>query len=302
VVVALNFYPINDVFAPGSWDASTDGDRLMANALLYLPTTVSPTASPTISPTASPTSSCSVFTQTFTATEKESACFQELSASTTSGKKGASGKKGTSGKRPKCSKGSDSFEEAIVSLWNGALAAQNVFVDAIHTLSDIVADIEVTSTYDAVNTQWVHSIIIVYKPESPLDQAVFGQAAADLVNAAATELPYCSCSPVFDVVHQTRAYEMAEVETPSSSSSSSPKKCKGALRTSKGKANRLHQAGSTDAVSAASSSAIVAVAVVAVVAVAVFVVRQRRAAHKLGHNAVLPEELALLAHRGMSIV
>jgi hypothetical protein len=257
--------------------------------------TPAPTFSPTVSPTASPTSPCSVFTQTLTATETGSACVHELSASsgtsTTSGKKGtsgastASGKKGTSGKSPTCGKGTVSFEDAFVSLWNGALVAQNVFVDAIHTLSDIVADIEVTSTYDAENTQWVHSILIVYKPESPLDQAVFGQAAADLVNAAAAELPYCSCSPVFNVVDQTRAYEMAEVETSSSSSassSSSSKKCKGAFSppklSKKSTANAGVSGSSKTAVSSSSSATIAVAALVVVAGVAVLAVRQRRSA------------------------
>jgi hypothetical protein len=167
-------------------------------------------------------------------------------------------------------------------LWNGALVAQNVFVDAIHTLSDIVADIEVTSTYDAENTQWVHSILIVYKPESPLDQAVFGQAAADLVNAAAAELPYCSCSPVFNVVDQTRAYEMAEVETSSSSSSSSSKRCKGAFSppklSKKSTANAGVSGSSKTAVSSSSSATIAVAALVVVAGVAVLAVRQRRSA------------------------
>jgi hypothetical protein len=193
---------------------------------------------------------------------------------------------------PSCGKGDSGFQDAVLGLLNDALVAGGVFLGGMYTLDDIVDDVEVASTYAAGTMLWTHTILVTYKPESPLDQAVFGAAAAALVDATAAPMSYCTCSPTFSVIGETRAYEMAEIET---SSSSSPKKCKGAFsapKSSKKRTRRGSAATSEAAVSSGSLGVIVAAALVVVAAVAVLAVRQRRAAvagasHSLAESPVV---------------
>lgn len=164
---------------------------------------------------------------------------------------------------------SANFEDAFRSLW----ASQAIF--ATVPFGDIVDHITVTSVWDGANSQWIHTVEIEYKPESPLSHVAFSTAARTLVGSALV-IEYCGCTVTITITDTYSGYNMATGSTPPKSKSP---KCKGAYRPPKGMAKK-----STLTPIAATSSAtttttvVAAVAVVSVVVVAAigFAISRRR--------------------------
>eukprot|EP00035_Acanthoeca_spectabilis_P004370 m.102643 g.102643 ORF g.102643 m.102643 type:complete len:421 (+) comp12547_c0_seq2:195-1457(+) len=227
--------------------------------------TVSPTASPTVSPTASPTTPCSYFTQTFTITDQTTCTAPPLEATSakSSSKKGTSSPKGKS-----CRDRHANIGEAFLSLWESQAVFTTAEQNGEFTADGVInGDPEVTSVWDNVNNQWVHTVVVEYRPESPISHLDLVAAARNMASSFSVTL--CDCSVVVDVDFSTSGYIMATDD------SFTPKggKCKGRYTPKKSpKSKKSPKFGALVAVSTTTAATgVVGVGMVAVMALGVVV-------------------------------
>ena len=139
--------------------------------------------------------------------------------------------------------------------------------------ADIIGSVSVSSAVVGLN--WVHSITLEFRPESPLDHIEFSLAGQSFIGSHTVS--YCGCSVTVSVVESTASYNMAELETPGKSAKSP--KCKGAYTVPKaGKKASMSIAAPLAATQASTTSSVViatVVVAVAIVAVGLLVVQRR---------------------------
>lgn len=170
-----------------------------------------------------------------------------------------------------CSAGElrDELEEAILAVWE---QQSGLFTGSLD-LDDILDSIRITSTTESGGNN-VHTVVIEYKPESPIDHLQFIAAAQQAVAAGAITSSYCGCSPLIDITAESAQYN------PAGPNALRRGRCRGGFtgrRHEREAAPLVSPARAVAQTAASPVSAVGAAVLVAVVAAAVIVVRISRA-------------------------